>query len=430
MPVAVSAARDDNEYMSPVRWIADQKAWERVAEQLVQQPELAVDTESNSLHAYRERVCLVQIAASDETFLLDPLAIKDLSSLGQLLAASNIVKVLHGSDYDLRSLDREYGYRVQPLFDTGVAARFLGVPSPNLASVLETFLGVSIPKSRKLQRSNWGLRPLSTLAMEYAASDVRYLVRLSHELRQRLAAVSRLEWVLEECWRLEQVRYSPPDFQKDAFLLIKSSAQLNPGELAVLEELVAFREAEARLLDWPPFRVLSNETLLFLAQRSDTPLPRVPGLSSSRMAQAGERLQAAIDRGRSGPGLHRPRMPKRDNPWTPEAQALLRRLKKWRTERGAMLGLDPALLWPAASLERLALQPNQWETELIPLRPPLLMEDAGGIWQRRHPRGSPRGGDVAEPSPSEDTGETTEVREWQRLEFAQELKEIFLQRPA
>jgi ribonuclease D len=264
--------------------------------------------------------------------------------------------------------------------------------------------------------------------MEYAASDVRYLVRLSYELRQRLAAVSRLEWVLEECSRLEQVRYSPPDFQKDAFLRIKGSDQLNPGELAVLKELVDFREAEARILDWPPFRVLSNETLLFLAQRSDTPLRRVPGLSSFLMAQAGERLQAAIDRGRSGPGLYRPRMPKRDNPWTPGAQVVLRRLKQWRTERGAMLGLDPALLWPAASLERLALQPNQWETELTSHIPPLARGDAGGLWQRGYPQGSPRGDGVAEPSPRGDTGEITDVREWQRREFSEELKQVLDER--
>jgi len=376
--------------MSQIKWIADQKTWDRIGEQLAQSlsgGELAIDTESNSLYAYRERICLVQIATDDATFLVDPLAVKDLSALGHLLADPTILKVLHGSDYDLRCFHREYGYHIEPIFDTGVAARFLGVASPNLASVLETFLGVAIPKSQKLQRSNWAVRPLSALAMEYAASDVRYLSRLARELRRRLGEVNRLEWLLEECSRLEQVRYSPPEFPGDAFLRIKGSDRLKPGALAVLKELFAFREAEARRLDWPPFRVMRNETLLFLAQRPDVPLAQVSGLSPWLIEKAGERLRAAIDRGRQSHGLHRPRIPRRESPWTSEALAVLRRLKQWRTQRATALGLDPALLWPASSLERLALGLNDWQTEML--------------------------GDV-----------TTEVRDWQRREFSREIKEV------
>lgn len=385
--------------MSQIKWIADQKTWDRIAEQLAQSlsgGELAIDTESNSLYAYREHICLVQIATSDETFLIDPLAVKDLSSLGRLLADPTILKVLHGSDYDLRCFDREYEYQIKSIFDTAVAARFLGMASPNLASVLETFLGVAIAKSQKLQRSNWALRPLNALAMEYAASDVRYLTRLAGELRRRLVEVNRLEWFLEECRRLEQIRYSPPEFPEDAFLRIKGSDGLKPGALAVLKELFAFREVEARRLDWPPFRVMRNETLLFLAQRPDVPLADVPGLSPWLIERAAERLRAAIDRGRRGPGVQRLRSPRRENPWTPEARALLHRLKRWRAERAAALGLDPALIWPASSLERLILEPDAWRTELTFVDSPL---------------------------PGADTWES-EVRAWQRSEFSHELKKV------
>lgn len=383
--------------MKPARWIGDQETLEHIAEQLAQQPELAVDTESNSLYAYQEHICLVQIATSDETFLIDPLGVEDLSYLARLLAAPTIVKVLHGCDYDLRSLDRDYGYHIKPLVDTELAARFLGVSNPNLASTLEIFLGVRISKSHKLQKSNWGLRPLNAQAREYAASDVRYLTRLASELRRRLAEVKRLDWLLEECSRLEQVRYSPRESQEDAFLRIKGSDQLNPEALAVLKELVAFRKAEACRLDWPPFRVLRNETLLFLAQRPDVPLEQVPGLSPWLRERVGDRIRSAIDRGRRGPGFHRPRMLQRVNPWTPQAQAVLHRLKRWRTERGAMLGLDPALLWPTASLERLALQPETWNAELA----------AGSL-----------------SLPAEYMGRLPEVRDWQRREFSQELRTV------
>ena len=145
--------------MSRAILVTNQAEWEEIAAKLGRETELALDTESNSLYVFRERVCLIQIGTGVETFLLDPLAVDDLSSLGQLLADPSLIKVLHGSDYDLRSLNRDYGFTIQGLFDTQVAARFLGSTSPNLASVLENALGISIPKSRKMQTSDWGAAP-------------------------------------------------------------------------------------------------------------------------------------------------------------------------------------------------------------------------------------------------------------------------------
>ena len=156
--------------MSRALLIDDQQSWQNIAAKLESEPLLALDTESNSLHAYRERVCLIQIATAREIFLLDPLAVTDLSALGRLLANSSITKVAHGSDYDVRCLHRDYGFTVRSLFDTEIAARFLGSSRTNLASVLEGFLSVEIPKSRSLQTSDWGRRPLSPLAMDYASS--------------------------------------------------------------------------------------------------------------------------------------------------------------------------------------------------------------------------------------------------------------------
>ena len=354
---------------------------------------LAVDTESNSFYVYRERICLIQLATVDETILLDPLAVKDLSYLGELLAAPGVTKTLHGSDYDLRSFDRDYGYHIAPLFDTALAARFLGVLSPNLASVLRAFLGVEIPKSHKVQRSNWAIRPLDRQMMEYSASDVQHLLLLTDELRRRLTERHRLEWVLEECSRLEQTRFSNHVSRENAFLAIKGSDRLNPRSLAVLKELAALRDAEARRIDQAPFRILSNETLLFLAERPDTSLSRVPCLST-RWAERGEgQIRAAIGRGLSGPEFRRPRLPGQANPWTPEAKAALQRLKQWRKGRAESLGLDPPLIWPTTSLERLALNPDSWEAELGPK----IQEDGAtsGVW---------------------------EVREWQRRLLAGDLK--------
>ena len=375
--------------MSRTLLIDDQRSWQHVAAKLESEPLLALDTESNSLHTYRERVCLIQIATGGDIFLLDPLAVTDLSALGRLLANPSITKVAHGSDYDVRCLHRDYGFTVRSLFDTEIAARFLGSSRTNLASVLEGFLGVDIPKSRQLQTSDWGRRPLSPLAMDYATSDVKFLPELISELQRHLSTARRLDWVMEECRWLEQVRQAPPDPAEVVMLRIKGSSRLGPRSLAVLKQLFLFREEEARRIDCPPFRVLTNEALLILANSPDLELHKVRGLPIGIARRAGEHIREAIQRGRYGPEVRQPSHPK-NKPWEPETQARVKLLKLWRSQQGASLGLDPALVWPAASLERLA---HYWN------------------------------GSAAE---SPDNG-AQEVRNWQRREFSQALRQALVQ---
>ena len=292
--------------MSQTLFIDDQQSWDRVAEALASEPLLALDTESNSLHAYREKVCLIQISAGEDIFLLDPLAVADLSALGNLLANPSITIVAHGSDYDVRCLHRDYGFTLRSLFDTELAARLLGIPRTNLSSVLEGILGVGIPKSRALQTSDWGRRPLSQPAVEYAAGDVQYLPKLAGDLQGRLATLRRLDWVTEECQRLERVRQSPPDPPETAMLRVKGSSRLGPRDLAVLKELFLFREEEARRMDCPPFRVLTNEAMLILADSPGMGLHKLRGLTIGIARQAGGRIREAIQRGMCGPGVQRP----------------------------------------------------------------------------------------------------------------------------
>ena len=371
--------------MSRTLLIDDQRSWQDVATKLESEPLLALDTESNSLHTYRERVCLIQIATVGDIFLLDPLAITDLSALGRMLANPSISKVAHGSNYDVRCLHRDYGFTVRSLFDTELAARFLGTAKTNLASVLEGFLEVEIAKSRALQTSDWGRRPLSRLAIDYAASDVKFLPELARELRRHLSTVHRLEWVIEECQRLEEVRQAPPADTDVSMLRIKGSGRLGARSLAVLKQLFLFRENEAQRMNCPPFRVMTNEALLTLADSPDLQLHRVRGLPIGIARRTGEQIQEAIQRGRDGPIMHHPRQPKK-KPWEAEAQARLKLLKAWRFQQGAALGLDQALVWPTASLERLAHYWNRATNE------------------------SPDGG-------------APEVRNWQRREFSHALRQ-------
>jgi len=358
--------------------IDNQTAWEQTASTLSNETILCIDTESNSLHAFRECICLIQIGTRTESFLLDPLVVKDLSSLGKIMADANVNKVLHGSDYDLRCFYRDYGFNLNNLFDTETAARFLGSRSPNLASVLETFLKVVIPKSQKLQRSNWALRPLTPEAITYAAGDVQHLVALAEALRQRLTTLGRLDWVLEECQRMEEPRYQAPDPPETAFLKVKGSHHLMPRELTILREIYLFRELEAEKRNCPPFRIMSSETMLYLSQSPNSQVGEVPGLSPRLVQRRGDELRMALERGASGPEFRRPARSSRENPWTPATRERLATLKQWRNARGESLDLDPALLWPARSLERLALKTDGWVAELH--------EDSHGrvrAWQRR-----------------------------------------------
>ena len=375
--------------MTRPQLITSQKQWDQVAESLASCPELAVDTEANSMYAYRGRICLVQLASSDSVYLLDPLAVSDLSGLGALLNDASITKVMHGSDYDLRSFFREYGFEIHALFDTETCARFLGMVSPNLAAVLKTFLDIDIPKSRRMQRSNWGLRPLSDESVVYAASDVAHLIPLARELRGLLQRSGRLDWVREEFARLEEAGRTLPEPTGPAYLRVKGSDKLDPRKLAVLSELHHLREAEAERVDLPPYRVMGNDALLYLAQNPLSPLDEVPGLAPQLVRRLGSRMKAAIQTAIRGPGLERPPRPRRPHPPSREVQARLQELKGWRTEKGATLGLDPALVWPAPSLERMAHAPESWATEI----------GAAG---------------------------TNEIREWQCREFADELGEILV----
>jgi ribonuclease D len=368
------------------QFISTQAHWDRVALELEREPELAVDTEANSMYAYRGRICLVQIASVKSVWLLDPLAVGDLSHLGRILADSSIVKIMHGSDYDLRSFFREYGFPVNGLFDTETCARFLGLVSPNLAAVLQRFLDVEIPKSRRLQRSNWGLRPLSEEAVAYAAADVQHLIALADKERKLLTEWGRLAWVQEEFARLEATGRAVAELPPPDFLRVKGSDRLNPQQLAVLKELFDLREAEAERIDQPPYRVMGNDALLHLAQEPTMRLEDVPGLSPHLVRRLGDKMRAGIQKAMRGSGIQQPPRPRRTPPGR-EVQARQQKLKQWRSDKGADLALDPALLWPAASLERLAQDPASWESELA------------------------------------DTG-ASGIRTWQRGEFAEELAAV------
>lgn len=343
-------------------YIDRQDEWDAAAGGLRQSAEVALDTERNGRFAYQECICLIQICDGRRTMLADPLRIGTLTDFGELLADPAVGKVIHGSDEDVRFFHSDFGCAVDGLFDTGVAARFLGVRRPNLAAVLEEFAGVVIPKDPRLQASNWAQRPLPQAALDYAASDVHYLLPLADELRYRLEKAGRLDWVMEECQRIQELRHPPQEPLETAFRRIKGWETLNGREAAILQELYAFRDGKACFWNLPPTIAASNADLLELA-RSGGATPRgVGGMLTGRCY--GELLEA-IERGMENPEIPRPlRAEPANSGWTAERRERLGILKGWRNALAQQLGLAVNHIWPTASLERMALGQSDVEQEL------------------------------------------------------------------
>ncbi len=328
---------------------------------------VAVDIESNGFFRYHERVCLVQLAAAETAFLVDPLAIDDVRPLGGLLADRSVEKVFHASDYDLRSLDRDWGFRVVNLFDTAIAAAFVGSSQLGLQSVLKEHGGVEITKQRKLQRSDWTKRPLSHESLKYASDDVLHLLQVREALSARLGNLSRLEWAKEEFERLEGIRHTPPE-REWAFLAVKGSRDLDGRGLAILRSLFQFREREASRLDRPPFKVMPNSALLQLSSDPAANLSMVKGLGRFGRRPANVGLKAAIDKGLRSRPVARPKRNRAEDVLGPEERkrvaSRLKSLKAWRNRLGQDMQLSSALLWPNVSLERLARRPCSLDSEL------------------------------------------------------------------
>jgi len=333
---------------------------------------IALDTESNGFHHYPEQLCLIQIASRHKVYIIDTISIHDLAPLREVLADVSIRKVVHAADNDIRSFDRHYGFHIHNLFDTSIAARFTGITQLGLAALTKDLLGITINKSKRLQRADWGRRPLSAEAIEYAATDVRHLFALREILDRRLRTLGRAAWVDEECARIEGVRYITPN-PETAYLSIKGAKALDGRGLAILQSIFLFREGEARRQHRPPFFVLSHAALMFLAANPKAALSELPGLGQTGLKRFGRGLRQALQNGITAPPIHRPRPVKVVHPSEEQVQRLSL-LKKWRASLGASLSLDPSLLWPLASLERLAKAPANLQVELT--------SDSIRLWQR------------------------------------------------
>jgi ribonuclease D len=348
------------------RWVRTPEALVDLARTLAQGRVLALDTESDSLYHHFDKVCLVQVATEGgEGVLVDPLALRDLSPLASVLADPHIEKVLHGADYDVATLKRDYGFSFAGIFDTMIAARFLGRAEIGLAAVARDELGVAL--SKESQKDDWSRRPLTPKQERYALADVRHLIDLGARLKEQLDERGRLEWVLEECEAVAAVEPLQRRRDPDAFLAIKGARRLPPRGLAALRELVAWRERRAEATDRPPFRILGGDALLKLAQHgaaSPADLRRIPGILP-RLRDQSEEILAALRRAADLPEADLPALPRPVRPVASEpVLRRIERLKAWRRARAAQLGVEVAVVLPQRLIDRLAERSPRDEADL------------------------------------------------------------------
>jgi ribonuclease D len=339
----------------PVPLVRSQPDLEALFARLRTAPLLAVDTEAASFHRYTDRVYLLQVSSRDETAVVDPLAVQSLAPLADVLADPAIEIVFHDADYDLRLLDREYGYHANNIFDTRVAAQLLNEPGVGLAALLERYLGVKLDK--RFQRADWSARPLSAEMLAYAASDTRYLPPLRDILKAQLEARGRLAWAEEEFALLDHIRWSPPDGEP-AYLRLKGAKALKGRELAILRELYQWREGVAQRADRATFRILNNEPMLLMARQPPADLvalKAIPGIGGEQAERRGRDILAAVKRGQDVPDRDLPRVergPRRA--YDPAFEARLERLKAVRNLSAVRLDLAPGVLCPNGTLEAIA----------------------------------------------------------------------------
>jgi len=316
---------------------------------------VAVDTEGASFHRFVDRIYLLQISTRDKTAVVDPLPIGVPTELGALVEDPSVEIVFHDADYDLRLLQQDYGWQIRNVFDTRVAAQLLGIRAFGLAAMLERYFGLKLDK--KHQRADWSMRPLTKDMLDYAALDTMYLPDLRDRLKEALEGAGRWSWAREEFTRLEATRW-PADDDGTAFMRMKGARDFNRRELAVLRELVTWRNAVAAEYDRATFRIIGNEPLFEIVKtqpRDTAALGKIKGMPRGILESRGSELVAAIERGLAVAEDDLPRFP-RTARWDrdPDFDARVNALKTARDAIAEKLDLDTGVLCARDRMEAVA----------------------------------------------------------------------------
>jgi ribonuclease D len=371
----------------PPVWVADPTALEQLVSALSSQPRLAVDTESNSLHAYREQVCLIQFSIPEADYIIDPLILRDLSALVAIFSNPKIEKVFHAAEYDLICLKRDFGIILANIFDTMQAARILGYKQVGLDAMLAEKLGIALNK--RYQKADWGKRPLSQEMLDYARLDTHHLLDLRDCLQTELQECGRWELACEEFTRLATgngtAKPEIPSWQR-----VKGTRHFSKQQLAILQELCLWRDIQAKKMSRPVFKVIDDGRLVSITEAAPKTQADLKALNLTprQILVFGEDILEAVGRGRMAAPLFRP-FSNRPNP------AFLNRLNAlsgWRKGVAQKIGVESDLVLPKAWMHAVAMHnPTTLSelSELMPLSPWRLATFGADILKILNPKTDP-----------------------------------------
>jgi len=337
-----------------------------VCDALLSEKIIGVDLEADSMYCFKEKICLIQIATATEAFLVDPFKIKDFSPFITVLENKDVMKVFHGSDFDIRSLDRDYQTRVNNLFDTEIASRFLGIKERGLAALLNRNFNVDTDK--KYQKADWSKRPINQGMIEYSVGDVAYLVALQDIIHQNLVAKGRLSWAKEEFEIQAQVRYEN-NHLLPLFMKFKGAGKIDNRSLAVLENLLQVRLKIAQKKDQPLFKIMSNASLITMACEKPVTIDqmlKIRAISSRQTDMYGKLCAEAIVKAvnldnKELPSYPKTRRPRKDA----RVQERIERLKKMREKLSQSVGMEPGFLLNNAVIGAIAAKNPETSEDLL-----------------------------------------------------------------
>ena len=349
-----------SETLPPPIWVNTKPLLQNMIDDLVTQKRVAVDTESNSLHAFREQVCLVQFSSTNADYLIDPLVLKDLSGLAPIFADPNIEKIFHAAEYDLVCLRRDFGFSFANLFDTMHAARVLGYPAVGLDRLLNSKFKIQTDKRH--QKANWAARPLTKEQIHYARLDTHYLFDLRDVLEKELCEKDRLDFAREDFKRACQYDEQKQKTNGKSWERFSARKDLSLRDLTILAQLCKWRDVEAEKLNRPVYKVIMDDTLVMISKNS--PQHKVDlsalGLSEKQIHLWGDSVLSAVRRGMSAPLVERKHIEARND-------AYLRRLEKlkvWRKKVGLEMGVESDVILPKPYVSAIAENPPKNMDEL------------------------------------------------------------------
>jgi len=327
---------------------------------------VGIDTEADSLHCYKEKLCLLQISVPTRDAIVDPLTDVDLAPLREALADKEIV--LHGADYDLRLLRRNLSFAPRRIFDTVIAARMIGIREFSLAALVQRYFGIELTKGS--QKANWAQRPLPARMAEYAVNDTRYLLPMAERLEAELNSRNRMEWFRQSCQRALELAAIDRERDVDEGWRISGAGALRGRASAVLRELWNWREKEAEAVDRPPFHILQNRELLHSAEKFATGESPDYKHFSDRRRRA---FRQAAERGMQLPEKDWPVRPRRSGMRaTAEVVKRIEQLRRHRDHAAKELHIESSFIAPRATLEAIAADQTRADALLVPWQRDLL----------------------------------------------------------